>query len=109
MAKKTLDPKNQKPESKTQITKAFMEAYIDKCGTIEDAEWFSELIDKYPATKTNYITKKEYQDIEIPKVRHEFCLRFFPELVGGKKKKKVSYNDRIKAIIEKKRREAESQ
>lgn len=108
MAKKMLDPMTQTPESKTQITKAFMEAYIDKRGTYEDAVWFCELIEKNPATKTNYITKKEYEDIDIPVVRKEFCKRFFPDLEGGKgKKKKLSYNDRVQALVEKKRREAQ--
>ena len=102
MAKKTLDPEKQIPESKTQITKAFMEAYIDKCGTLEDAYWFAQLIEKYPATKTNYITKREYEDIDISKVRKEFCAKFFPELEGGKKKKKLTYTDRVQALIEKK-------
>ena len=85
-AKKTLDPRTQKPENKTEVTKAFMEKYMELVATPEEVDWFCELIEK-PENRKMYkssLTQKEYEDIDIPKVRKAFCDKFYPYLLKKK-------------------------
>lgn len=86
--KKTLNPLTDKPEVKTDITKKFMLAYMkSEKATPADIEWFKGVISN-PANQKEYINhlnNQPYTDIDVPKVRKEFGLRFYPYLYEEKK------------------------
>jgi hypothetical protein len=89
-SKPTLNPLEDKPTNKTQITKPFMLAYI-RCekATPEDRAWFKALCKK-PENRKDYVnpfTHEEYNDIIVPEIRKEFVDRFFPQLNAKKQKK----------------------
>ena len=91
-AKPTLNPLTDTPKDKTDITKPFMLAYM-KCGkaTAEDVEWFKKLVSN-PENQKEYVNRlngEAYTDIDIPKVRLEFCKRFYPQLAVKKKANKT--------------------
>lgn len=103
MAKsKTLDPMNETPKAKKDLTKEFMLAYLasDKA-TKEDVEWFKEIISKEENRKTyeNGLNGTTYEDFDLAKVRDLFAQRFYPNLIGNKKKTKLSFNDRLDLIL----------
>lgn len=102
-AKKTLDPRNDKPENKTDITKKFMELYMETVATNEQVEWFYSIIVKPENRKmyTNKLNGEKYEDIDIPKVRELFCNEFYPYL-NAKKKTNLSFTERIEALRGKK-------
>ena len=50
---------------------------------------------------TNKLNGEKYEDINIPKVREQFCAKFYPYL-NAKKKTNLSFTDRIKALRSKK-------
>lgn len=101
--KKTLDPRTEKPETKTEVTKKFMELYMETVATAEDVEWFIGVIENPDNRKmyTNKLNGEKYEDINIPKVRELFCARFYSYL-NAKKKTNMSFTDRIKALRNKK-------
>jgi hypothetical protein len=96
-AKKTLNPLEDIPASKTEVTKPFMLAYMKSSkAKPEDIKWFKEIVSN-PENQKEYINKlngQPYTDIDIPKVRKLFCQRFYPQLVGKKNKNK-SFIDSI--------------
>lgn len=96
-AKKTLNPLEDIPSSKTEVTKPFMLAYMKSSkAKPEDIKWFKEIVSN-PENQKEYINKlngQPYTDIDIPKVRKLFCQRFYPQLVGKKNKNK-SFIDSI--------------
>ena len=96
-SKKTLNPLTDTPTSKTDVTKPFMLAYMkSEKATAEDREWFKKLVSNPENQKeyTSQLTNEKYTDIDIPKVRLEFCTRFYPNLTAKKKKNK-SFIDSI--------------
>ena len=97
--KKTLDPRTQTPENKTDVTKRFMELYMETVASPADVDWFFALIEKPENRKmyTNKLNGEKYEDIDIPKVRQQFCARFYPNL-NSVKKTKLSFTDRIKLL-----------
>ena len=101
--KKTLDPRTEKPENKTDITKKFMELYMETVATKEEVEWFYSIIVKPENRKmyTNKLNGEKYEDINIPKVREQFCNKFYPSL-NAKKKTNLSFTERIQALRDKK-------
>ena len=96
-AKKTLNPLEETPTSKTEVTKPFMLAYMKSSkATPDDIAWFKKIVAN-PDNQKQYINKlhgQPYTDIDIPKVRKLFCQRFYPQLVGKKNKNK-SFIDSI--------------
>lgn len=98
-AKKTLNPLEDKPQTKIEVTKPFMIAYMESVASEEDVNWFIEVIEK-PENRKMYKNKlngEEYEDIDIPVIRELFCKRFFPYL-NAKKKTALTFTDRIKAL-----------
>lgn len=96
-SKKTLNPLTDTPASKTDITKPFMLAFMkSEKATKEDKEWFKKIVSNSENQKEyiNRLTNQPYMDIDIPKVRKEFCERFYPQLVAKKNKNK-SFIDSI--------------
>ena len=97
-AKPTLNPLTDTPKNKTEVTKPFMIAFIkSEKATAEDREWFKKIVSN-PKNQKEYINRLNgtpYTDIDIPKVRKEFCGRFFPQLAEDKKGKKKSFIDTI--------------
>ncbi len=95
--KKTLNPLTDKPTSKTDVTKPFMLAYMKSgLASQEDIAWFKKIVAN-PENHKEYISSldgKAYTDIDIPKVRKQFCARFFPHL-NEKKKANMSFIDSI--------------
>lgn len=62
----------------------------------EDKAWFKKIVSN-PENHKEYVNRlngEVYTDIDIPKVRLEFCKRFFPQL-AAKKKSKKSFIDEI--------------
>lgn len=101
--KKTLDPRTDKPETKTEVTKKFMMVYMETVASQDDVEWFCDIIQKpeYRKMYTNKLNGSKYEDIDIPKVREQFCARFYPYL-NAKKKTNMSFTDRMMALRNKK-------
>lgn len=83
--KKTLNPMTQEPQAKADITKSFMLAYM-KSGkpSKEQIDKFKEIV---KSNQKEYTSPKgeKYKDINVPKVREEFCKLFFPHLLPTKK------------------------
>ena len=97
-SKPTLNPLTDTPTNKTQITKPFMLAFMkSEKATDEDRKWFVELCKKFPKEKTNQLTGETYPDIDIPEVRNEFVIRFYPHLTTKKKTK--SFLDEVMDLI----------
>ncbi len=102
--KKTLNPLTDTPTSKVDITKPYMKAFMrSEKATKEDVVWFITLC-KNPEYRKDYENKfakegepKTYNDIDIPKVREEFCKKFFPNLV--EKKGKKTFTDELDEIL----------
>lgn len=96
-AKPTLNPLTDTPKSKTDITKPFMLAFMkSEKATEEDKKWFKTIVSN-PENHKEYVNRlngEVYTDIDIPKVRLEFCKRFFPQL-AAKKKANKSFIDSI--------------
>ena len=91
-AKKTLNPLTDTPTTKTDVTKPFMLAFMkSEKATDEDRAWFKKLVTdpKNQKEYTNQLNNEKYMDIDIPKVRLEFCQRFYPNLTVKKKKNKT--------------------
>lgn len=89
-SKPTLNPLTDTPTNKTQITKPFMLAYMkSEKATAEDKAWFKSIVGDpaYVREYTNQLDGSTYEDIHIPKVREQFCKRFFPNLLEKKKTK----------------------
>ena len=89
-SKPTLNPLTDTPTNKTQITKPFMLAYIkSEKATDADRAWFKSIVGDpaYHRECTNQLDGSKYWDIHIPKVREQFCKRFFPNLLEKKKTK----------------------
>ena len=87
-AKKTLNPLEEAPTNKAEVTKPFMLAYM-KSGKAspEDIAWFKQVVSN-PENQKEYMNRlngNKYTDIDIPKVRKLFCERFYPQLVAKKK------------------------
>ena len=101
--KKTLDPRTQTPENKTDVTKRFMELYMETVASQEDIDWFCSVIEKPENRKmyTNKLNGEKYEDIDIPKVRQQFCARFYPNL-NSTKKTKLSFTERMMLLRNKK-------
>lgn len=85
MAKRKIDPLTQSPQTKSDITKSFMLAYM-KSGkpSKEQIDKFKEIV---KSNQKEYTSPKgeKYTDINVPKVREEFCKLFFPHLLPAKK------------------------
>lgn len=83
--KKTLNPLTQEPQTKSDITKGFMLAYM-KSGkpSKEQIDKFKEVV---KANQKEYTSPKgeKYKDIDVPKVREEFCKLFFKHLIETRK------------------------
>lgn len=95
-SKPTLNPLTDTPINKTQITKPFMLAYIkSEKATADDRTWFKKIVadPEYQKEYKNQLNGEVYNDIDIPKVRKEFCQRFFPNLL--EKKKTISFIDEV--------------
>lgn len=96
-AKPTLNPLTDTPKSKTDITKPFMLAFMkSEKATEEDKKWFKTIVSN-PENHKKYVNRLNgvvYTDIDIPKVRLEFCKRFYPQL-AAKKKANKSFIDSI--------------
>ena len=96
-AKKTLNPLEETPTTKTEVTKPFMLAYMKSSkATPDDIAWFKTIVAN-PDNQKQYINKlngQPYTDIDIPKVRKEFISRFFPQL-NAKKEKNKTFIDSI--------------
>lgn len=91
-AKKTLNPLTETPETKTEVTKPFMLAYMkSEKATAEDREWFKKIVSnpKYQKEYVNKLNGGTYTDIDIPAVRLLFCQRFYPSLTVKKQKNKT--------------------
>lgn len=85
-----LNPKTDKPEKLIQITKGYMKGYIlYQANTEENKAWFKAMVKNPDFQKSvkNNLTGKETIDIDIKKVRKEFCKKFFPQLVEKEPKK----------------------
>ncbi|MBR0353575.1 MAG: hypothetical protein IJH53_10280 [Oscillospiraceae bacterium] len=104
--KEPLNPLTDKPKSLADVTLMYMHDFIDKKGSLEDAEWFMDRLDAYWGMKYNNLAKKEIEGVtDIPALRREFALRFFPQLVDRKRTpNKQSYRDMVKAMVEKKKK-----
>lgn len=90
--RRTINPLEEAPEQKAQVTKPFMVSYMkSNLASEEDKEWFKEVVSNPENQKeyTNKLNGKKYTDIDIPKVRMIFCQRFYPNLLGKKKKNKT--------------------
>lgn len=91
-SKPTLNPLTDTPKNKTEVTKPFMLAYLkSEKATDEDREWFKSIVSN-PENQKEYVNRlnnQPYIDIDIPKVRLEFCKRFFPQLAVKQKVKKT--------------------
>lgn len=85
-SRKTLNPLTDTPTSKTDITKPFMLAYMERVAKPEDIAWFKTVVNNPDFRKmyTNRLTNQPYEDIDIPKVREQFCMRFYPQLLAKK-------------------------
>ena len=112
-AKPTLNPLTDTPKNKTEVTKPYMYAFMEsEKASLEDVEWFYELISK-PENRKMYKNKfkqseddpDEYEDIDIPKVREAFCARFYPNL-NVKNKGPRTFTDKIEALRAKKMKQA---
>jgi hypothetical protein len=84
-----LNPRTDTPNKKSQITKDFMLGYIRFKGTEEDREWFKAVVNKNVKEKSDEsgaTTEAENnktstgKEIDLKKIRSEFCQRFFPHL-----------------------------
>ena len=96
MAKATLNPLTEAPTNKTQITKAFMIAYITSGkATPEQIKEFKKVVKDNQKEFTSKLTNKTYEDIDIKAVREKFCDMFFPQLNIKKVKKGKSFTDII--------------
>lgn len=108
-AKKTLNPLTDTPTTKTEITKPFMYAYMASSkASLEDVEWFSELCDdpEYRKEYKDQLHGTTYEDINVPMVREQFCLRFYPHLYQKKKSDAPkTFADKIKALKAQKEKE----
>lgn len=107
-AKKTLNPMTETPTTKTEITKAFMFAYMScEKATLADVEWFAELCEnpEYRKEYINRLTNEPYEDIDIPKVREQFCKKFYPQLLAKKKDGPKTFTDKILALKAQKAKE----
>ena len=95
----TLNPLTDTPTAKTQITKKFMLAYLKSSkATAADRKWFKSLCNNsdYQTTiKSNLPGVEAKTDIDIKKVRTEFCKRFFPNLNEKKVTKNKSFLDMV--------------
>ena len=95
-SKPTLNPLTDTPKNKTEITKPFMKAFIkSEKATDADRAWFKSIVGDpaYQRECVNQLDGTKYIDIHIPKVREQFCKRFYPNLL--EKKKAKSFIDEI--------------
>lgn len=101
--KKTFDASTFNPTQKSEITKAIMLEYLksDKA-TQEDREWFKSIVNdkNYRRTLKSGLTGKDYEDIDIKKVRELFINRFFQDNFRKKENesKKSSWFDEVNKL-----------
>ena len=89
------------PEFLYQITKSYMQGYVENRGTLDDQIWYYQLVldhNAKPVTRGS----KTFNVLDIQYVRDEFVKRFFDEKFNGEgaKKNKRSYADEIKEKLE---------
>ena len=97
MKKTTLNPLTDTPENRTQLTKSFMYLYVKEKGKPADKKWFKELCGnpEYQKPFKSNLTGEEIIDIDVKKVRDEFCKKFFPNLNRKKKEDKKSFLEMV--------------
>ncbi len=86
MAKSNLNPATDTPSTLTEITQDFMLGYIKAKATEEEKQWFKKLCNDNIKKKKNNLTGQEVDTVDIKVVRHEFALKYFPNLIKTKKK-----------------------
>ncbi len=99
MAKKEeLDVKKD-PKFLYQLTQNYMLGYVKERGTKEDRVWYAKL----GLANQRKISRagKDFEVLDIQKVREEFAKRFFPNLLDRKKNgtKKPTYKDELEALL----------
>lgn len=90
------------PKAKKELTKEFMLAFLaSPKATKEDVEWYKEIINKEENRKTyeNGLNGTTYEDFDLAKVRDLFAERFYPNLIGNKKKTKLTFDERLELIL----------
>ena len=99
--KEPLNPITDTPKSLADVTLKFMYDYISVNGAKKDKEWFCERVSSYWGKKYNNLAKREIEGVtNIPALRREFALRFFPQLVDRKQTpNKKTYLDMVKDLL----------
>ena len=94
--KAELDAKTQDPQYMYQLTQNYMLDYVQARGTKKDQIWYYKLVlgSKKPVKRG----EKEFEVLDIQAVRKAFASKFFPDL-GKARPKKVSYFDKIEALL----------
>lgn len=85
------------PESKKEITKDFMKAFI-KTKSQDEIKWYIDLCKSNTVIRTCGLDDKEYNQPDFKKIRKAFVNRYFPEL-NKKKSAYVSYLDELESLI----------
>lgn len=93
-----LDIIRNTPTKKSDLTKENMLAFI-KTKSQEERAWFKELMGKHKVKKINNLTKEEYEGYDLPKIREEFAIKYFPE-ISSKAKKESKQNKKTKSFEE---------
>ena len=70
--------KNTLPEKKISVNKDWMLEWLEKYGTADDVEWFSDTCDANPATFKSNLDGQTYDVPDWAKVRAAFLKKFLP-------------------------------
>ena len=107
MSKKEELDVQQNPQFLYQLTQNYMLGYVKARGTKEDRVWYAKLglANQKKVTRAG----KDFEVLDIQKVREEFVKRFFPNLLERKKNgaKKPTYKNELEALLAEAEAEAE--
>lgn len=95
------------PKKKSELTKESMLLFMkDKSVSKKEKKWFVDLMKSNKVKKKNNLTGEIIETYDLPKVREEFAIKYFPEISSEARKnikapsKKKSFEDELMSLLE---------
>ena len=104
---KVKDLRLNPPTKKTELTKESMLLFMkDESVSKKEKKWFVDLMNSNKVKKKNNLTGEIVETYDLPKVREEFALKYFPQISSKAKKntkapsKKKSFENELMGLLE---------
>lgn len=90
---KVKDLRLNPPVKKTELTKESMLKFMkDESVSKKEKKWFVDLMNSNKIKKKNNLTGDIVDTYDLPKIREEFAIKYFPEISSKARKSKKAPN-----------------